>query len=338
MSSLSNAHDFGYEMLIDAVTLCGSAFLFGIYVVLISFSTVILIRKGLDFRANKVLLGVTFVMFLTSTGYGVALFVGYVQQVLGLSFVQQGGAQGDEIYAAIGSSFSLDIALFYLSFFNYVSGDAIIVWRAWALWPDNRKVVMLPIGLLIGSIASSLVCGGLEIRAFHTQSLRIEKIGGNAQLASWALSLATSVVATLLIAYKAWIHRKFIQSNMSSGGIRRSKAGKIMSLLAESGVVYCLVWITLMFTSYINLPNDDGLAGNLFLPLSVQITGIYPTIIIVLVSLEKTILGAPSLTTAGFGSRTTRLQFATGPVSESLPRPQSPRGGDREDAPKSEGV
>lgn len=119
-----------------------------------------------------------------------------------------------------------------------------------------------------------------------------------------------------------------------------------------------------MFTSYINLPNDDGLAGNLFLPLSVQITvranlsltypgslfaractetdkrgqGIYPTIIIVLVSLEKTILGAPSLTTVGFGSRTTRLQFATGPVSESLPRPQSPRGGDREDAPKSEGV
>ena len=209
MSSLSNAHDFGYEMLIDAVTLCGSAFLFGMltlhcvcYAKLMKRATTTrhlrrfdlffhshprvsdgsavprrlltaarASRKGLDFRANKVLLGVTFVMFLTSTGYGVALFVGYVQQVLGLSFVQQGGAQGDEIYAAIGSSFSLDIALFYLSFFNvchpfltdstseahfstlqYVSGDAIIVWRAWALWPDNRKVVMLPIGLLIGSI------------------------------------------------------------------------------------------------------------------------------------------------------------------------------------------
>ena len=279
MSSLSNAHDFGYEMLIDALTLCGSAFLFGMltldyvrYAELMKRATTTrhlrrfdlvfdshsrvsdesallwssltaarASRKGLDFRANKVLLGVTFVMFLTSTGYGVALFVGYVQQVLGLSFVQQGGAQGDEIYATMGSSFTLDIALFYLSFFNvchpfltdstsktyfyilqYISGDAIIVWRAWALWPDNRKVVMVPIGLLIGSTGeyllaypkakpqriastvSSLVCGGLEIRAFHTQSLRIEKMGGNAQLASWALSLATSVVATLLIAYKAW--------------------------------------------------------------------------------------------------------------------------------------
>ena len=171
---------------------------------------------------------------------------------------------------------------------------------------------------------------------------------------------------------------------MSSGGIRRSKAGKIMSLLAESGVIYCLVWvrqytaitsqdprvdrlscsqIALIFTSYINLPNDGGLAGNLFLPLSVQITvcandpsppkplfarawtgtdrwgqGIYPTIIIVLVSLEKTILGAPSLTTMGFGSRTTRLQFTSGPVPELLPRHQGSHGGDRDEAPKSEGV
>lgn len=30
--------------------------------------------------------------------------------------------------------------------------DAVVIWRAWVLWEDNRKVMIVPLVLLVGSI------------------------------------------------------------------------------------------------------------------------------------------------------------------------------------------
>ncbi|KAI0668141.1 hypothetical protein C8Q78DRAFT_1048579, partial [Trametes maxima] len=87
-------------------------------------------------------------------------------------------------------------------------GDAIIIWRAFALWAQSpaRLVLCVPLLFFLGSVAMSIsitYCAtrgaDITLGAFsHPPFCR------NIQTASYSMTLATTGVATLLIAYKAW--------------------------------------------------------------------------------------------------------------------------------------
>ncbi|KAJ7123672.1 hypothetical protein C8R44DRAFT_875842 [Mycena epipterygia] len=84
---------------------------------------------------------------------------------------------------------------------------------------------------------------------------------------SWAFPLGTNASYTILIRYKAWDrhHRKIRELNIL-GNPRRLSTDKLLSILVESGFIYCLFWIS----------------------------GMYPTLIIVIVNLHQTICEEPS--------------------------------------------
>ncbi|KAJ7123681.1 hypothetical protein C8R44DRAFT_980947 [Mycena epipterygia] len=62
---------------------------------------------------------------------------------------------------------------------------------------------------------------------------------------SWAFPLGTNASYTILIRYKAWDrhHRKIKELNIL-GNPRRLSTDKLLSILVESGFIYCLFWLT----------------------------------------------------------------------------------------------
>ncbi|ETW83624.1 hypothetical protein HETIRDRAFT_241657, partial [Heterobasidion irregulare TC 32-1] len=114
--------------------------------------------------------------------------------------------------------------------------DAIVVWRAWALWSGNRIIT-------IGLICLLAVTASTLLSIFFTDVIHGSRVGGIVQRTSWLTAFMTNVVVTSLVAYKAWKHRQFIKSQFGSGS-KRTNTEKILILLIESGVLYCLVWVS----------------------------------------------------------------------------------------------
>ncbi|KAI0706674.1 hypothetical protein C8Q76DRAFT_629595, partial [Earliella scabrosa] len=61
-------------------------------------------------------------------------------------------------------------------------------------------------------------------------------------LAASVLSLVTNTAATTLIAYKAWSHRQLVRSHLRVGN-KRTRVEKVLALLVESGICYCILWV-----------------------------------------------------------------------------------------------
>ena len=92
-------------------------------------------------------------------------------------------------------------------------------------------------------------------------------------LACAVLSLATNVIATTLIGYKAWyvillpchsgcptticirIHRRTIRQFQARGKATQSHALNVMMIIVESGVGYCLLWVPRLHAVFIRNPN-----------------------------------------------------------------------------------
>ncbi|TBU21134.1 hypothetical protein BD311DRAFT_312162 [Dichomitus squalens] len=76
------------------------------------------------------------------------------------------------------------------------------------------------------------------------------------------LCLSVNLFATVLVAYKAWISRRFIRKFMVSGG-RTVQMERLFSILVESGLVYCTLWtfvVSWQIVVYKSLMSDDDYA------------------------------------------------------------------------------
>ncbi|KAF8180788.1 hypothetical protein K438DRAFT_1768326 [Mycena galopus ATCC 62051] len=109
----------------------------------------------------------------------------------------------------------------------------------------------------------------------------------------WSFSLATNVTCTILIGYRAWQHRRSMKSLDIVEHPRRMSADKVLSILVESGFIYCLLWLT-HISGYVQFgPASRTDAGIyiywLFNAMGNQISGMYPTLIIVIVNFKQTI-------------------------------------------------
>ncbi|EJF56836.1 hypothetical protein BD309DRAFT_824985, partial [Dichomitus squalens] len=108
--------------------------------------------------------------------------------------------------------------------------DVIVWWRVYAIWGGNRFITVLGLIVLLPSI---------ELGA---GSLFINSIWG---LMGDLLSVTfVNLLATALITYKAWEHRRFVHDYLRAASCR-SPAEKVLFLLVESGVAYCLIWVSL---------------------------------------------------------------------------------------------
>jgi len=165
---------------------------------------------------------------------------------------------------------------------------------------DYAKVLIIPFVLL--ALTSISVTGTIGIRCAiiaeeiikHTpiETGKLVDAINHTQVANLVFSLATNLVATGIISHKAWKHRQLIRYAMNDKQATTSKVENIMALLWESGVLYCVNGILVLVFTVITVRWGSlrwGTLGDLYTPVSVQFAGIYPTVVLVLVSLQRSL-------------------------------------------------
>ncbi|KAI0320552.1 hypothetical protein OF83DRAFT_1169255 [Amylostereum chailletii] len=177
---------------------------------------------------------------------------------------------------------------------NIVLSDAIVLWRAWILWSRNRVLSALSIALLVATLVTAAIDTHSACTGSSGQLFGGDKVG----LAVFILSFVTNVWSTSLIGFKAWQHRRVLKENLQAGSAR-TRVEKVLALLVESGAVYCVIWAYLVTYQIVGYFEDLNTAPastlrfnktgwNLLTGGLIQLIGIYPTIVVVLVCLEKT--------------------------------------------------
>ncbi|KAJ8096241.1 hypothetical protein PM082_011375 [Marasmius tenuissimus] len=273
--------------------------LWTVYLVLFSSSMRLQIsRKRLRSPANVLLLLLTVALFSTST----ALWAMNVSQltIATKGFFLNYPTRGllDRWLALIDDIEPFGTPMEALFLTNMVLGDSVVIWRAWVLCRDTRlrRLVYIPMMmLLIGFTFMVIALECLSNNGYHDggdtgqSSMAVgSEVCQRGEPIAWGISLATNFVSTCLIAVRAWEHRQFLRK---SAVVRGTLVEKILIILTESGFIYCLFWLTqlsLFFQKSTDLRFVSFL--QVFLAaLGDQISGLYPTLIIIFVDKQKSI-------------------------------------------------
>ncbi|KAI0245594.1 hypothetical protein BJV78DRAFT_1287438 [Lactifluus subvellereus] len=167
---------------------------------------------------------------------------------------------------------------------NYIITDGVVVWRTWVLCADqSTAVLMIPVVTLIinflfyatavGVRATLLIVPG-SFKA-HRKSAHIPHV---ADVTILCLSLLTNVLATSIIAVKVWKYRRSLSQVF---GHKPSPASRILSLLIESGMLYIVIGVFSLVSFFVYLP--ERTLVDIFLPVAVQLAGMYPIAVLLLV-------------------------------------------------------
>ncbi|KAG7092149.1 hypothetical protein E1B28_008520 [Marasmius oreades] len=164
---------------------------------------------------------------------------------------------------------------------NFLLGDVIVVWRTWVVWEHSLKVRLLLAVCMLGTIGA-IIGNGTKAAL---DLVRETPAPSTLSLVLTLPPLITNLVATLLIGLKVRNYRKHIKSRLTS---RTSKAStrteEVLILLVESGFLYCAVWLLILIAGFDVMTSATNV---LILGIAVSLTGIYPTFIVIMVSLEK---------------------------------------------------
>ncbi|GBE85106.1 predicted protein [Sparassis crispa] len=159
---------------------------------------------------------------------------------------------------------------------NSIVGDGVVVWRCYLIWTREWRMCIIPILLVI----ASATCGfaqtvffarGTDLHSAFSPELKI----WNGAL--FSLSLVTNVIVTCLIAVRAWYMLNL------SGGTSSFRYWRVLVMVIESGMIYSVALICEISLYFLNL-NAFYIVYD---PIG-QLTGITPTLILVLAGLEMT--------------------------------------------------
>ncbi|EIM84382.1 uncharacterized protein STEHIDRAFT_112776 [Stereum hirsutum FP-91666 SS1] len=276
--------------------------------------------KGFRTRINTVLILISALMFAISTIHYTATVV----NVVAFKKDMESSANDDwELFygapvASTSQYYEPRNGIAQATLQQFICSDAVVLWRAWILWGKSRRVFMLSVVFVA---STTVVSVGTGISWFiHMANMWI-----TGRVILWSFSLATNILGTGLIAYKAWQHRRSMKMYIA-GASRMTIVETTLALLVESGVVYCCVWadpLTSLPSAYPFLHLNDTRTpwlNQVFPCILVQISlrvsviwidqGMYPTAITVLVALQKT---AFDITSSVRETPTQAMEFATGP-------------------------
>ncbi|KAK0185803.1 hypothetical protein F5146DRAFT_1004986 [Armillaria mellea] len=143
---------------------------------------------------------------------------------------------------------------------NFILGDSVVIWRAWVLWNRKRWILVVSAGCLLVTLGAGI---GV-IFAFATAPKAVS-VFDNPSLHIWELITIRAITGEAIMA-------------------RFRRQNGILALLIESGVFYCCTWLIAII---VTLCGNKGAYVVIYM-LS-QLTAIYPTLIITLVSLRSTL-------------------------------------------------
>ncbi|KAE9402974.1 hypothetical protein BT96DRAFT_917771 [Gymnopus androsaceus JB14] len=208
--------------------------LFGLYILAFFIALCTSVKTGIQGRPHKVLWGCMIILLLCYVW-------NLVEQILILivdiktTFIISGSLDTvlDTYFARVGKTDIVGSVPFNI---NLVVGDAIVAWRAWAIWSESRIAKLLLAVLLIGNIGTNIadiVLDVIESDNTTFTTIPMDEI-------SSSFSLAVNLLSTMLIAFKAWRHRQTLKM-ISANTMKHSRVERILLFLVESGVVYCSI-------------------------------------------------------------------------------------------------
>ncbi|VDC00680.1 unnamed protein product [Peniophora sp. CBMAI 1063] len=269
-------------------------FLFGIFCTQTAVAIYIFVRRNLRMRSHQILLATTLSMFAVSL----------IHLTIQMLQVFEAYNSAEALFEIPRFGVGLKYAPVMLVTINVVLGDAIVLWRMCVLWQQNAFTRILALVLLAGTFITSVANLAQEfarpevshdVLEYDVASLSDFTYG----TAVLALSLLTNLVATLVIGWRAWLYRKSIVQHLATFN-RYSIVEKVMSLLIESGTIYCIIWTLYIVDSRSSVfdPSRALQAAQLasrfytggaayFSRIMPQVTGMYPAMILVIVALEQ---------------------------------------------------
>ncbi|EEB92435.1 hypothetical protein MPER_09054 [Moniliophthora perniciosa FA553] len=177
---------------------------------------------------------------------------------------------------------------------NYLLTDGVVLWRAWVLCGlESKRLLRISLFFLVWctltvtctiALRLSLELTSSEAPKFKTLTRAIDVCQVGNQIASFS----TNFIATLIIALKAWRYRRMVLPELWAVGKKKGTGGeRVLVLLVESGLFYCVSGVVVLVASLIRL--RVGTLGTIYTPVHVQIAGIYPIIVVLLVNQGKSL-------------------------------------------------
>ncbi|THU80954.1 hypothetical protein K435DRAFT_938502, partial [Dendrothele bispora CBS 962.96] len=254
------------------------------YVALMPMFIYIMLKRGLETKMQKFLFWMSLFMFLLATVYWVLSFWTFIKAIQVTFF-------SPELHLNQDDQFNFLPMWSAIVLLNYVITDGVVVWRAWTLCQDeSRKVLYSAIFFLICDSLSVLATIILRLLLYinHDTNTPINKhlirAIDIAQVSNLVLSSLTNIISTSTVSVKAWRFRHEIKQTLSASHSRQSAGMRVMVLLVESGIIYCLSCITVLVA--ILIPLKVGTLGDIYTPVNVQLAGMYPVAVLLLVSGE----------------------------------------------------
>ncbi|KAI0063283.1 hypothetical protein BV25DRAFT_410707 [Artomyces pyxidatus] len=209
--------------------------------------------KGL--RGTNLTLFITaIVQFCLSTGHVITLLVQLIR-----GFITSAGTVDGPTLYFLDQATPEHIAQELLYITNSLIGDAILIWRLYIIWNRNIRLASPFVVLCIATGVCGYTAVANVARLSATGSIFVARIH-NWLLATWVLSIATQLGATLLIAHKIWA---------SAFGARA-----VLWILVESGAAYSATTLFLLGFS-------RTATGAIFAAALGQISAIAPTLVVV---------------------------------------------------------
>ncbi|KAK0470064.1 uncharacterized protein EV420DRAFT_87920 [Desarmillaria tabescens] len=254
-------------------------FLYGMYTCLFLEVSYLLI-----FRRKKPKVVIIMIILNTIMWSVVTTNVALNMNINGVRFLRQNGTGNTAVFDNYATpKLYLQLALEGI---NIIIGDGVVIWRAWLLWNQKRWILVVSSFLLLSTGVT--IANGTY--ALSISPITLNNLFDDPRLSAWGiaammLTTITNLFATSLIVYRAWIHHRLLRSVSGESVVSQfCKQNGVLAHLIESRVFYCGTWFV---TIIIFVATNNRI--RLMLDVLSQLTAIYPTLIIVLVSLKSTL-------------------------------------------------
>ncbi|KAK0244717.1 hypothetical protein EDD85DRAFT_898657 [Armillaria nabsnona] len=251
-----------------------ASFLWGCFTVLAAYAvyTIISIRKSRT--PNKVVTSAIIVLYCLATAHAALSIRRLIE-----AFIFHADDIGSELYLAdIGAKINRAKDLIYIT--STWIGDLVLVWRCYNVWNKNIPVITLPVLLVLSTALSGYGAIG---HYFFLETANIDEVS-RWGAAMFATSLCTNIIVTFLTAFRIW----WMARSTTSKSIKRYRT--LLLVIIESGLIVTIAK-AFEYGLYQYAPGD-GLNGlnAMYIPFDCmpQITGIVPTLIVIVVNKNLT--------------------------------------------------
>ncbi|KAI0258879.1 hypothetical protein BC834DRAFT_671081 [Gloeopeniophorella convolvens] len=279
-------HRHAIKLNYRAIAILGETIFYGVNATLAPIAVYITFRKGLHAPVQKLILATTLLMFCLCTAHWVVLLADLLALIRAFFLTVPPSLS---TMSPLENELTLMNALGTI---NYALADTVVVWRAWVLCHDESAKLLVALILLLGAnTLAVLLTIVIRIAMFVDPVRGLQIFQHNIELVQEIVvgsSLVTNLLATVIIALKAWRYRRWIMRDLAGIAGKKTKAERVLALLVESGVLYIVFGLIGIASSVVRIPGPAGTPlGNEFVPSSIQISAIYPLTVIILVSRES---------------------------------------------------